>query len=169
MKDLFEHIVGVSDKIVEAFKDMAINGPSAKQTGKFGLGHTDDPESKVFEEEETIGSTDPDKEDPGQPGLYDKKIYKLPFDVSKIYTAYVGKPHKCMCGCSGTYYYSTMGYNELKKQKSYEVEGEKPNDAKVARIYNKMKANATRGVEVIGDYIYTVIVGQTQYTVYLHN
>lgn len=132
-------------------------------------GHSDVPDRPVFEEikeEETIGSTDPDRVDPGVKGAYDKKIYKLPFDISAIEVVYVGKPHTCMCGCAGTYWWSTMGLNNLDKD-DYRKD-EKPDEAKVARVYNKMKRNAlTVGVEVIDNYIYSMVIGSTQYTIYL--
>jgi hypothetical protein len=132
-------------------------------------GHSNIPDRPVFEEikeEETIGSTDPDRVDPGVKGSYDKKIYKLPFDVSAIEDVYVGKPHTCMCGCAGTYWRSTMGWNNLAKD-DYRKD-DKPDDAKVARVYSKMKRNAlTNGVEVIDDYIYSMVIGSTQYTIYL--
>lgn len=120
------------------------------------------------EEEETIGSTDPERVDPGEPGAYDKKIYKIPFSVDQVHQAYIGKPHKCMCGCSGTYYTSRAGLDAMAKD-DYRKDQE-PNEEKIQKIYNKMVKNALNvGVEVIDDYIFTEIIGATQYTIYLHD
>jgi hypothetical protein len=81
---------------------------------------------------------------------YDMMVYELPiFDSSIIDRVYVGKPHSCMCGCSGTYHES------------------KDNFSKCKRVINKMSKNAGHGIEVIKDYIYTIIIGNTQYSLYL--
>lgn len=75
------------------------------------------------------------------------KITSLPeFQYGTIESVYAGKPHACMCGCSGKY---------------------SKNDKNIQRVINKIKKNSPIEIEVLDGYIYTVIIGKTQYTIYL--
>ena len=95
-------------------------------------------------------------------------IHELPFNLVDVVDAYVGKPHTCMCGCAGKYYYSKLNKDYGSAHRGYKVEDDEINDSKIARIYNKMKSNLDRvDVKSLENYIYTMIIGKTQYTLYL--
>jgi len=89
--------------------------------------------------------------------------------LEQIISAYVGKPHKCMCGCSGEYYYTKANQKLGSEERGYEVTDDEVNDKKVMRVVNRMTKNASEGIEILSSgskLIITGIVGQTQYTVY---
>ena len=87
--------------------------------------------------------------------------------MSNVNTVYVGKPHRCMCGCSGKYTYTKACQEKSGEDRGYKVADCEVNDAKVQRIINKIRKNQNLGIEVIDNYIYTVIIGKTQYSLYL--
>ena len=97
-----------------------------------------------------------------------KIIYSVPFKISDIKSVYVGIPHRCMCGCSGTYWYSSL---KSAKAKGYLTERDETGKSisleKVKRVYNKMKKNAHLGIEDLEGDVFTIIIGNTQYTIYL--
>lgn len=89
-------------------------------------------------------------------------------NYDRVSSVYVSRhPHACMCGCSGNYFYFSKNAEASSKGRGYEVTSDEINDAKVKRVINKMIKNAHLGIEVLDDYIFTVIIGQTQYTMYL--
>ena len=100
--------------------------------------------------------------------MTEKTIYTLPeINMNNVNTVYVGKPNACMCGCAGKYTYTKAGQVKSGEERGYRVIDDEVNDAKVQKIINKIRKNQNLGIEVIEDYIYTVIVGKTQYTLYL--
>lgn len=100
------------------------------------------------------------------------KVEKLPeLTIDQVSSVYVGKPHTCMCGCAGTYTYTKKSQEQAGKNRGYEVTDDEVNDARVQRVINKMKKNEANGVEVIdsnfdNNWILTVVIGKTQYTIY---
>jgi len=95
---------------------------------------------------------------------------KLNFDPSEIVSAYVGKPNTCMCGCAGIYYYSLLHVGYASRCRGYEVTRSEINNEKIAKVYTKMKRGEAKGVKVdsiIDNFIYTMVIGKTQYTIYL--
>ena len=99
----------------------------------------------------------------------ERTVYEVPFLLDEARSAYVGKPNLCMCGCSGTYFYAEKYREESSNNRGYFVSDDEVHDAKVKRVYNKMVKNAHLGIEVIKDYIYTLVIGNTQYTIYLED
>lgn len=94
-------------------------------------------------------------------------IPKMPeIKLSDIYSIYVGKPNRCMCGCSGKFTYAKKYQEYSTKDRGYQVTDDEINDARIKRVFNKMKKFA-ENVEVIRGEIYTAIIGKTQYTIYL--
>jgi hypothetical protein len=95
-------------------------------------------------------------------------IYTLPeIDNGRINTAYIGKPNTCMCGCAGTYYYTKDGQVKSGEERGYKVTDDEVNDKKVQKIIKKIRKNEKLGIEVIENYIYTVIIGNKRYSLYL--
>ena len=95
------------------------------------------------------------------------KIFELPkIALEEVETVYVGKPNMCRCGCSGTYAVPTVNEEIADKNRGYACPND-VNDKKVKRVINKMTKNASAGIEVQDDYIYTLVVGQTEYSIYL--
>jgi len=100
--------------------------------------------------------------------MTDKIINKLPpISLDQVSSAYVGKPHKCMCGCSGKYFYPRVNRLSSSIDRGYAIEDNEVNDAKVKRIINKMIKHQEEGIEVNIGCIYTIIVGTRQYTLYI--
>jgi len=82
-------------------------------------------------------------------------ITTLPFTEDDIMRAYKGKPQKCMCGCSGTYFERLL------------------HAPQIHHIFLKVQRNAQLGVQThydeIGDqHIYTLVLGKTQYVLYVY-
>lgn len=99
---------------------------------------------------------------------YDKLIQKLPnILIEQIDSAYIGKPDKCMCGCSGTYSYSSMNREKSSKSRGYKINDDEVNDKRVKFILDRMRKFQANGVYVLDDYIYSVYIGTRQYTIYL--
>lgn len=94
------------------------------------------------------------------------KSFEVP-ELAKVVKVYVGKPHTCMCGCAGRYTYPKCNQEFGGTDRGYSVGDEEVDDKRATRILNKVKKNAHLGIEVLDNYIYTVIVGKTQYTVYM--
>lgn len=92
-----------------------------------------------------------------------KTVYINPATISCVYT---GKPDKCMCGCSGKYAYTSLNANYSSKNRGYAVDAEDINDKRVERVINKMSKSPAL-CSNIKNYIFTKVIGQTQYTVYL--
>ena len=106
----------------------------------------------------------------------DKTIFELPnFELPQINSVYVGKPGACMCGCSGKYYYTKDNQKASSKRRGYKVTDDEVSDSKVARVLSKVKRSEENGIEIIKDratgepYIFTAIIGKTQYTIYKKN
>ena len=101
--------------------------------------------------------------------LYTEKMPKI--EIKDVLKAYSGKPHRCMCGCSGTYSYSKLRQKEGGEDRGYEVHDDEVNDARIKRIFNKFYKEDGIKIEVIiendGGYIFTKVIGKTQYTLYL--
>ncbi len=94
-------------------------------------------------------------------------VYELPeIGLEEIDKVYRGKPHKCMCGCAGDYFYMQSNAEAGGKSRGYELQAEEISDGTVKRILNKVKKNQGEGIEVIDDYIFTVVIGTKQYTIY---
>lgn len=104
------------------------------------------------------------------------EIVEMPnLELKDINSVYVGKPNACMCGCSGKYYYPKINQTLAGLNRGYEVLDEEVNDAKVKKVYNKMKKFANKKIEVLASaepnndaikYIFILILGKTQYTLY---
>lgn len=95
-------------------------------------------------------------------------IYKLPkFRWEQVNSAYIGTPHRCMCGCSGDYAYTKSGQVKAGQERGYQVKENEVSDRKVRTRINKMRLHETEGIENIEDYIFTEIIGNRQYTLYL--
>ena len=83
----------------------------------------------------------------------DSKGKSIEFETKNVDKIYSGKPHECMCGCSGTYYANRENINFIKRViKKFETfEGEIDNN-------------------IDEDTIFTIITSPTrQYTIYLKN
>ena len=79
----------------------------------------------------------------------EKIIEEMPdIDMDDISCIYVGKPGRCMCGCSGEYYYTSKNKIWSGKNRGYSVSEKEINDEKVAELYKKMK-KAKANVEVL--------------------
>lgn len=89
------------------------------------------------------------------------------FNLNDVSSVYVGKPNKCMCGCSGKYYYTKVNQIWSGKVRGYIVKDDEVSDAKVMRVISKVRANQHVGIENIDNKIFTLILGKTQYTIYL--
>ena len=91
-----------------------------------------------------------------------KEISFTPEDVSCVY---VGKPNCCMCGCSGDYFYTSKNAAKASQDRGYEVTKNEINDAKVNTVLGLFKQGEC--IENIDDYIFTKIISERQYTIYL--
>ncbi len=97
-----------------------------------------------------------------------KIVYSLPgFALSEISRVYKGKPDACMCGCAGKYFYVGCNTTWSGKNRGYPVDVEDIDDPRVLRILHKMEKFAYKGIEAMGDDIYTLVLGNTQYSLYL--
>jgi hypothetical protein len=72
-----------------------------------------------------------------------------------------------MCGCAGTYSYNKINQKWSGENRGYEVTDNEVNEKRIKRVVNKVRKNQNLGIENIDDYIYTVVVGNTQYSIYL--
>ena len=100
--------------------------------------------------------------------MEEKVIYTLPeITLDQVNTVYVGTPGKCMCGCSGDYAYTEVGRAKSGEKRGYEVQDDEVSDRKVKARINRMRKNQALGIEVLKDYIFTIIIGNRQYSLYL--
>jgi hypothetical protein len=88
-------------------------------------------------------------------------------NIDDVSCAYIGVPNLCMCGCSGDYFYSEKNRNYSSKERGYKVDDEEINDEKIDFVIRKMGRNAEKGIQILYGYIFTLIVGKRQYTIYL--
>jgi hypothetical protein len=104
----------------------------------------------------------------GLKGSYDYKIYELPeIEWNNISCTYIGKPSSCMCGCSGKYSYIEATRIQTGKNRGYRIEDDDIHEKSVRFTINKLRKYQTYGIEVIDDYIYSLTIGDRQYTLYL--
>ena len=100
--------------------------------------------------------------------MEEKVIYELPeITPDQINTAYIGTPYKCMCGCAGNYAYTTANRDKSGEARGYAVSDDEVSDRKIRTRIDKMRKNQGVGIEVIDDYIFTMIINTRQYTLYL--
>jgi len=88
------------------------------------------------------------------------------FDLKDVVTVYLGKPNKCMCGCSGDYAYTSHNHIYGGKDRGYKVSSDEISDRKV-RARLKRFYNDDQDAENIKDYIFTKVIDDRQITVYL--
>ncbi|KKS89345.1 MAG: hypothetical protein UV64_C0007G0048 [Parcubacteria group bacterium GW2011_GWC1_43_11b] len=94
-------------------------------------------------------------------------ITQLPdLDLNKL-RVYVGKPHTCMCGCNGRYSTASALSGKGKELRGYDFTEEDISDARVRRVVNKIRKNSPMETEVLNGSIFTAIIGNTQYTIYV--
>lgn len=84
--------------------------------------------------------------------------------IENVMSAYSGKPGKCMCGCSGRYYYLKNNQVKAGQNRGYKVSDDEVSDRMVKKIFNAIFGSPC--IEVIENYIYTAIVDGRKYTVY---
>lgn len=103
--------------------------------------------------------------------MEEKIIKEMPeLTISDICSAYRGKPNKCRCGCSGTYYYTEINRDYATRNRGYKVTDDEISDETVQRILNRMKKFAHLGVEVLhgkNEDIYSLVIGKTEYSLYV--
>ena len=87
-------------------------------------------------------------------------------DLKDVVTVYLGKPNKCMCGCSGDYAYTSHNHIYGGKDRGYKVSSDEISDRKV-RARLKRFYNDDQEAENIKDYIFTKVIDDRQITVYL--
>lgn len=105
-----------------------------------------------------------DREQPGIPGRCDKIVFRLPFLVSKVKQAYIGK-QDCACGCGGKYYYKNI--SDAEDWQLFSTD-QKKHSRGIRFAYNKVKRlGAKQGIEVIDNYIYSVELPNRAYRLYL--
>lgn len=90
----------------------------------------------------------------------------ITIDVNKVSSVYVGKPHMCMCGCAGVYYYTSQNKDWSSKNRGYALDEDDINDAKVIRVIQKFVKDP-QIADNIDNYIFTKVIGKTQYTIYM--
>ena len=100
--------------------------------------------------------------------MTEKIIYELPeFTPEQIDTAYVGIPGRCMCGCSGDYAYTNANRDKSGKRRGYGIVDDEVSDRKIKTRINKMRKNQGLGIEVLNDHIFTSIINNRQYSLYI--
>ena len=87
-------------------------------------------------------------------------------NIKDIACVYVGKPDRCMCGCAGTYYYTSFNRKSESKRRGYDISKDEINDKKVEKVYRKLVKNCDKGIQVLDNYIYLLDLN-TRYTIYL--
>ncbi|MFA7708335.1 MAG: hypothetical protein WCX73_05280 [Candidatus Pacearchaeota archaeon] len=90
-------------------------------------------------------------------------------ELRDVVSIYIGKPDRCMCGCSGIYTYTKVNQTRGTKIRGYEVTDKEVNDKLVERIIKKIKKSAINGISVLsvnGGFCLTIIIGKTQYSIY---
>lgn len=100
-------------------------------------------------------------------GRCDKIIFEMPeVSLENVNSSYNGGLG-CMCGCTGTYAYLESSREKAGKERGYEIQEDEINPKSVNFVINKLKKEASRGIGVIGDYIYFLEIGKKNYTLYL--
>ena len=94
-----------------------------------------------------------------------KEIKVIDVNPNNIEKLYIGKPHSCMCGCSGKYYYSSKHVEYAEKHRGYPISKDEINDDKINKMLNMF--TLPNEPENIDDYIFTTITNDKQYTLYL--
>jgi len=87
-------------------------------------------------------------------------------NVNDVASVYSGKSNTCYCGCAGTYSYNPQHVVYSSKSRGYEVLPEEVNLKRVTSIVRKLNKNIT-DVHDVDDKIFTLQVGNHDYTVYL--
>lgn len=91
--------------------------------------------------------------------------------IEDVLKAYSGKPDTCMCGCAGTYSYPKLRQKEGGEDRGYPVNDNEINDKRIKTIFNKFYNEDGIKIEVIigddGEYVFTKVIGKTQYTLYV--
>lgn len=97
----------------------------------------------------------------------DKIIFEMPeISLDKIDSVYIGKPG-CMCGCNGKYSYLKTSQKSGSEQRGYKVEDNEVNKRSVAFVLNKLKKEASRGIDVIDSRIFYLEINERCYAIYL--
>ncbi|OGM01486.1 hypothetical protein A3K72_01665 [Candidatus Woesearchaeota archaeon RBG_13_36_6] len=96
-----------------------------------------------------------------------KEEKKVEFTEEQVESVYSGKPHVCMCGCAGTYYYSSKNREYASKDRGYKVTDDEVNDKMVKKIL-KLFEEFSGTIENIDNHIFTIITpSYRQYTICL--
>lgn len=68
---------------------------------------------------------------------------EVDIDLSDVIKAYEGKRDRCMCGCSGKYWYpkDLVDSGEAEKERGYPVDEDETSDEEVKRIFEKVTKN----------------------------
>ena len=99
----------------------------------------------------------------------DTMLYVLPeIKLEQVDCVYIGKPGKCMCGCSGNYSYTSANRDASGRNRGYAVSDDDVNDKRVQYVISKLTKNAAAGIECTNGHIYQQVIGQTQYDIYMH-
>jgi len=108
------------------------------------------------------------KKDESKNNVAEKIAFKLnDIELFQVDCVYVGKPDDCMCGCRGRYTYTKINQKVSSDRCGYKVTVDEVDDKRVMRVLNKMRKNSHLGVQIIKNRIFTVVVGATQYTLFL--
>ena len=65
-------------------------------------------------------------------------------ELAKVSHVYIGKKGKCMCGCSGKYFYSEASRDENSKRRGYAIEDDEVDASKIEKVVNRMNENLSR-------------------------
>jgi len=90
---------------------------------------------------------------------------EINFSPEQVSCVYIGKPNCCMCGCSGDYFYTSINTAKSGLDRGYEVTENEVNDAKVNTVLGLFEEGGR--IENLFDYIFTKIISERQYTIYL--
>lgn len=95
-------------------------------------------------------------------------IFQLPeIDIKNVDCVYSGKPGQCRCGCAGNYAYTVHNMEWSGKHRGYAIDPEDVNNARVKAVINKMRKYQHLGIEVLKNYIFSLQIGKTEYSIYL--
>lgn len=92
---------------------------------------------------------------------------EVEFNRRDIESVYIGKPNSCMCGCSGKYYYTKESAKYAGKNRGYELAENEINEKKVDEVLGIFRNYKYCDIENLDNYIFTIIQGGKQYTIYL--
>ena len=101
--------------------------------------------------------------------MFDEKtITELPeIKIEQVDCVYIGKPNLCRCGCAGKYVYTKANLKWSSANRGYTVTADEVSDKKVQSVINKMRKNQTMGIQVLENYIFSLQIGKTEYSIYL--